>query len=125
MLVRMRESPKAQTKLESVNARIQVGERGVRNVHEAKLSAPIVFASQKVHPQCAARGEIYTRRAGRHIVVRKKCSAPEFDVRNDPTRLCKIPFQGEGIQPEAVGGAAPLNHHENGHDIHRVFELAA
>jgi len=125
MLVRTREAAKTQAELERVNPRIQIGKRGVGNVHEAKLGAPIVFAFKKVQAQRAARREIYARSAGRHVVIREERAASEFEIGNDLAGLCKIPFQREGIQSEAISGAATLNYHEHGHHIHRVFELPA
>lgn len=94
-------------------------------MHEAKLRVEIIFAAQKVQPQRAARGEIYPRSAGRHIVIREKCAASEFEIGNNLSRLCKIPFQREGIQPEAIGIVKFLDHQEDGDYIHREFELTA
>ena len=85
----------------------------------------IIFAPQKVQPQRAARREIYPRSAGRHIVIREECAASEFEVGNNLAGLCKIPFQREGIQPEAISVVRFLNHQEDGYYIDREFELAA
>ena len=109
MLVRTSEAAKTQTKLQRVNPGIQIGKRGVRNVRKAKLGAPIVFAFKKVQAQRAARREIYARSAGRHVVICEQRAASEFEIGNDLAGLSKIPFQREGIQPEAIGGAARLN----------------
>src|SRR5580700_4408439 len=100
MLVRTGEAAKTQTELQRVNPGIQIGKRGVRNVHEAKLGTPIVFAFEKVQAQRATRREIYARSAGRHIVIREERAASEFEIGNDLAGPCKIPFQREGIQAE-------------------------
>src|SRR5208282_4960636 len=125
MLVRMGETAEAQAQLERVNSRIQIGERGVGNVHEAKLGAHVVLASKKVQAQRAARREVYARSPRRHVVIREKSAASEFEIGNDLAGLSEIPFQRERIQPEAIRRATALNYHEDGHDIHRVFELTA
>jgi len=121
----MGESPEAHPQLQRIYPGIQVRKRGIRNMHETKLRVEIIFAPQKVQPQRPARSEIHTRSAGRHIVIREKCAASEFEVGNDLARLCEIPFQREGIQPEAKGVVNFLDHQEDGNYIHRVFELAA
>ena len=82
----MGESPEAYPHLQRIYPRVQVGKRGVRDMHEAKLRVEIIFAAQKVQPQRAARGEIYPRSAGRHIVIREKCAASEFEIGNN---LCE------------------------------------
>ncbi len=94
-------------------------------MHEAKLGAKVVFASQKVQPQRAAGREIDTGSAGRHVVICEERAASEFEVGNDFAGLCKIPFKREGIQSEAIRSAEFLDHHENRYYIHRVFELTA
>src|SRR5208282_4267038 len=92
MLVRMSESPKPQPQLQRIYPGIQVGKRGIRNVHEAKFSAQIVLAAQKMQAQCAARCEVYPRSAGRHIVIREERAPTELEVGNDLARFCKIPL---------------------------------
>jgi len=124
-LVRMGKSPEAYPHLKRIYPRIEVGKRGIRNVHETKLRVEIIFASQKVQTQRAASGEIHTRSAGRHIIIREKCAASEFEVGNNLARLCEIPFQREGIQPEAISVVIFLDHQEDGYYIHSEFELAA
>ena len=121
----MGEPAKAQPQLERVNSRIQAGEAGVRNMHEADLCAPVVLASQEVQAERAARREVYMGSAGRHVIIREKRAATEFEIGNDLSRLREIPFQREGIQTESVGSSSALNHQEDRHDIHRIFELSA
>ena len=124
-LVRMGESPEAYPHLQRIYPGVQVGKRCIRNVHETKLRVEIIFATQKVQTKRATRSEIYTRSAGRHIIIREKCAASEFEVGNNLARLCEIPFQREGIQPEAISVVIFLDHQEDGNYIHREFELAA
>jgi len=121
----MSEPAKSQPDLQGIYPRIEVGEGGVRDVHEPKLGAKVVFATQKVQAQGAAGREVYPRSTGGHIVIREECAASEFEVGNDFAGLRKIPFKREGIQPEAIRGAEFLDHNEDGHYIHRVFELTA
>ena len=52
------EAAEAQAELNGVDAGIQIGHSRVRNVHEAHFRADIVFATQEVHAQSAAGGEI-------------------------------------------------------------------
>src|SRR4249920_283172 len=121
----MGEATEAQPQLERIDPRIQVCERGVGYMHEAKLRAPVVLAAQEMQTQRAARGEIYVRGAGGHVNVCEERATAEFEIRNDLTRLPEIPFQSEGIQAKTIRRTTVLDHQKNRDDIHRVFELAA
>src|ERR1700721_2875682 len=104
----MGEPSEAQPQLERIDPRIQVRERGVGYMHEAKLGAPVVFAAQEMQTQGAARSEVYARSAGGHIVVCKKRATAQFEIRNDLTWLPEIPLQSEGIQTEPISRTSAL-----------------
>ena len=55
--------------LNGVNPWIERAETGVRDMHVAKLQAPIAAIAEKVCPQRNTGCEVHTRRSWRHIVI--------------------------------------------------------
>lgn len=97
MLVGSRKAAEADSKLKRIDPGVEIAEAGVRNMHEAKLNAPIVLALKKVQAKRAAGREIYARSAGRHIGIGEESAASKFEVGNYFAGLRKVPFERERI----------------------------
>jgi len=70
----------------------------------------------------SARGEIHSIRSGRHIVIGKKSSTIDFQIRHRASAGSKVPLEIDGIEPDSVGGIRGLKHQEHGHCIHGVLK---
>jgi hypothetical protein len=93
----MRKPAKAKSELDCVDAGVRAGEAGIGDVHEANLSAPIIFALQEVRADGATGGEIDVRGARWDLVIREQGAAADVNVRCYVVVLDEIPFQSKGI----------------------------
>ncbi len=78
--------------------------------------------SQKIHPKCRARREIYRRRSRRHFVRCKQRSAIQLQVRSDMSADGENPFQPHWIHSCPVRGVCRLEHNKRRHRLHCKLE---
>src|SRR5579859_1658291 len=116
-LMNAREAAETNAQLQGVDARVQVGDAGVRNVHESEFRAPIVFALRYMEAQGPAGSEIDVRRTRWDFDVREQRAAAQFEIRNNFSEPGEIPFQSEGVQAHAKRRVRFLGNDKSRHGV--------
>src|SRR5215813_8623808 len=111
------EQAEAEAELDGVDARIQVGDARVGNVHIADFGADGVLFAGEMQAERASAREVDARSVFRHLDVCKECAAADLEVRHNCFGFGESPLKCEGIDPPAVSSSGALCDGERRHDV--------
>src|SRR5260370_2642206 len=116
------EAAKTQRKLNGIDAGIQSGKPGVRNVHVADLRADVVLAAQEVDAKGAAGGEIDAGGGFWDFGVGEESAAANFEIGDHAAARVQRPLEGERIYANAVGGVRFLSDQADRDGVDRIVQ---
>ena len=124
-MTRVSEPSQSQPQLHGIDAGIKFFKAGIRDMHEADVSCPIHFPSQKMEADRPGGREVNARGSGRGLGIGKQRPPSKVDVGHDASVRIEIPDQREGIYRGPIGRIRRLKKYEDGHGIDGILEAPA